>query len=949
MPTLKQVTCSLELGPNNTKLREYGHRFTDGGVEAFVAVPEADIPFKVHVTSNGYIAPGLAAYLFIDGQYQANRNRQRLQTPSPSTNPREYEVDFYLRQREEKTSEGMFVAREWTFSKLQTANADMAPNINSNFTENVGTIEIVILRCKDGGDEASNEYLTDPAGAPAGIHQPVYAAQKALSERALSKAAFKAPSIVSTKKASEAGGSMMGGMFGLFDGAGDHPGYAPYTPRFPRDVHYRDDHYEQRPYTVHGGRDYGGRPRHELDNVYDPRPRTSADHYQPASPFGFQQRRGIDPRLPPPMPQPQPMDRVIYHPYQQPPPAQYGSTPEGFHFVRSLCQQLEDLFRLQYEERQKLRELQQEAHMNRHDAEVHLAAVKAARSKKQELSALQEEHSALWSSLLTRMNRMDEAGWNFVRDYIVLEKRLVPMSHPQLQQWRDSRLQEFGTPMQATQSAHGSGAASWAEVGQGQVQGGLAERKQKEYQNSSGQQNGQGAWGANDQQGNGNDWNQQNDQGQGNDNWAQQSQNNNNAWGDGNKSNKTQSNKSRGWGGGSNNNNGGNDAWGQQNASRHSQSNRGQSQAQGWGNSGNNGGGGGGDWGGNGNDAKSQSAKSKVKTWNDGGGGGGGGNDGWGGGSKHASRSSNRPRNKGDATTMLEPVIKPYWADWEKPDDNAGKLRGKPREPYEYPALPPPVVASGKPSGVNYGVQAGRGANYTHPTYRPEYLDTMQKPYAIFTFKYRSKAALEKILQKKIDVGDVQRAIYEAEKEKMKQMPKDDLVSNLMKLKLKGGSGGGGGGGNAPSRAASGKPATKAPSKKNDGSGGDNGGGGWDGGKGEVKPNESASQWGGNNNNDAQGGWGNNDQGGGGGDDWGDNKSKSKSKSKAGGGGDDWGGNNNNDAGGWDNNDAGGSGGGGGGWGGNDNKTEEHFAGDPNLKQTGGEQKASGSWAAAGW
>ena len=120
MPTLKQISCSLEIGPNGTKLKEYDHRYTDGGVEAFVAVPDTDIPFHVRVISNGYIAPGLAAYVFMDGQYQCNRNRQRLQLPSPGMDPREYEVDFQLRQREEKTSGGQFVAREWTFAQLKT-------------------------------------------------------------------------------------------------------------------------------------------------------------------------------------------------------------------------------------------------------------------------------------------------------------------------------------------------------------------------------------------------------------------------------------------------------------------------------------------------------------------------------------------------------------------------------------------------------------------------------------------------------------------------------------------------------------------------------------------------------------------------------------------------------------------------------------------------------------
>lgn len=123
MPTLKQITCCIQLGPSDTKLKEYGHRFTDGGVEAFIAVPDTKVPFNVRVRSSGYIAPGLAAYVFIDGQYQCNRNRQNLQLPAPGMGTRDYEVDFRLRQKEEKTAEGSFVAREWTFAELKTGES----------------------------------------------------------------------------------------------------------------------------------------------------------------------------------------------------------------------------------------------------------------------------------------------------------------------------------------------------------------------------------------------------------------------------------------------------------------------------------------------------------------------------------------------------------------------------------------------------------------------------------------------------------------------------------------------------------------------------------------------------------------------------------------------------------------------------------------------------------
>lgn len=125
MPTLKQVTCSLELGPNNTKIKEYCHRYTDGGVEAFIAVPEADIPFKIHVASHGYIAYGLAAFVYMDGQYQCNRNKQHLAVPREGMNPDRYEVDFKFLQREEKKGGGTYIAREWTFAQLKTGKQEV--------------------------------------------------------------------------------------------------------------------------------------------------------------------------------------------------------------------------------------------------------------------------------------------------------------------------------------------------------------------------------------------------------------------------------------------------------------------------------------------------------------------------------------------------------------------------------------------------------------------------------------------------------------------------------------------------------------------------------------------------------------------------------------------------------------------------------------------------------
>ena len=118
MPKLKQIECSIELGSSNTKLKEYGARYSDGHVEAFVPVPGGDIPFTIHIKSEGYISPGLSFFVFMDGEYQCNRNRVGLKLPGEDAQPQDYETEFRLRQKEEKTNTGSFVVRDWTFAKL---------------------------------------------------------------------------------------------------------------------------------------------------------------------------------------------------------------------------------------------------------------------------------------------------------------------------------------------------------------------------------------------------------------------------------------------------------------------------------------------------------------------------------------------------------------------------------------------------------------------------------------------------------------------------------------------------------------------------------------------------------------------------------------------------------------------------------------------------------------
>lgn len=120
MPTLKQLTCQIERGPLNLPLREYNTKYADGFVETHIIVPTQPSPFSVHLTSDGYIAPGLAMFVYIDGVPQCNRNRRGLIAPTMDSKLLETNIDFRVRQKEDKVSDGKYIGREWSFEALNT-------------------------------------------------------------------------------------------------------------------------------------------------------------------------------------------------------------------------------------------------------------------------------------------------------------------------------------------------------------------------------------------------------------------------------------------------------------------------------------------------------------------------------------------------------------------------------------------------------------------------------------------------------------------------------------------------------------------------------------------------------------------------------------------------------------------------------------------------------------
>jgi hypothetical protein len=119
MPSLKDLTCSIELSDGHKPLQELGTVYNDGTVETFIPVPKnKKQAFTVHLTSGKFIAPGLALFVFIDGVYQCNRNRQDLKLKTPPS--RRLLVDFRVRQKEERQSDGSMLAQEWTFEGLSS-------------------------------------------------------------------------------------------------------------------------------------------------------------------------------------------------------------------------------------------------------------------------------------------------------------------------------------------------------------------------------------------------------------------------------------------------------------------------------------------------------------------------------------------------------------------------------------------------------------------------------------------------------------------------------------------------------------------------------------------------------------------------------------------------------------------------------------------------------------
>lgn len=119
MPTLGDLNCSVELGRRNNFIREYGVFYGNKTVSCYICAPPRDINFSIHLTSTGLngftAAPGLAMFVFIDGQYQCNRNMTTIEEQGGA-------IDLRVRQKEEPTEGRQFIGRDWSCSALKTGH-----------------------------------------------------------------------------------------------------------------------------------------------------------------------------------------------------------------------------------------------------------------------------------------------------------------------------------------------------------------------------------------------------------------------------------------------------------------------------------------------------------------------------------------------------------------------------------------------------------------------------------------------------------------------------------------------------------------------------------------------------------------------------------------------------------------------------------------------------------
>ena len=138
MPELNCMHCTIEVDTSDQPLRESDLKYGNQRVQCRLHVPEGDSEFSIRFATSYYSPPGLAVFVFIDGQYQANRNY----TGS------EPHIELRFRQKEEPRDDGRtFIGRAWRFSTPKQGRREELSHVDGNLLQHLGIIKVVVLRC----------------------------------------------------------------------------------------------------------------------------------------------------------------------------------------------------------------------------------------------------------------------------------------------------------------------------------------------------------------------------------------------------------------------------------------------------------------------------------------------------------------------------------------------------------------------------------------------------------------------------------------------------------------------------------------------------------------------------------------------------------------------------------------------------------------------------------
>ncbi|KAL2365748.1 hypothetical protein RJZ56_001349 [Blastomyces dermatitidis] len=230
MPTLKQLSCQIEWAGSNVPFKEYGTTYGDGFVECYIAIPNSSTPFSINLRSSGYIAPGLAMFVFMDGVYQCNRNRDDLRPiPRSLEEIRKFrDISFRVRQREQRLPDGEWIGRHWRFERFQLVKFSGNNDDITKHFKRLGTIQVVVLRCAahPKTNIARDDGISDGAQTPESGMSPGSGVEDDDSVSSDESFIYEHHS----GRFQEGNGEIWGALGGLFDGPHDSTCHVPGAP-----------------------------------------------------------------------------------------------------------------------------------------------------------------------------------------------------------------------------------------------------------------------------------------------------------------------------------------------------------------------------------------------------------------------------------------------------------------------------------------------------------------------------------------------------------------------------------------------------------------------------------------------------------------------------------------------------------------------------------------------